>query len=72
MKSLSRSLETSQNVSFLSCVVQVGRGEFMQIVFLNKGSKCGGNLKISLITVDQMDFCNLQNSGLCLYPFWEI
>ena len=34
----------------------------MQLVYITKGgSKCGGNLRISLITVSHMASCNLQN-----------
>ena len=61
MKSLSGSLEISPNVLFLTWVIWVAWGEFMQLVYITKGgSKCSGNLRISLITVSHMASCNLQ------------
>ena len=62
MKSLSRSLETSQNVSFLSCIFPVVWEEFILTVYIIKDmSKHGGTLKISLITFSHMGSRNLLN-----------
>ena len=61
MKSLFKSLETSPDVSLLNWVTRITRKEFKQTVYLTKGPKRGGNLKISLITVSHMASCNLRN-----------
>ena len=77
MKSLSRSLETSQNVSFLSCIFPVAWEEFILAVYIIKDmSKRGWNLKILLIIFSHMAFCNLKNLFLevwkpaQIFHFW--
>ena len=61
LKSLSSSLETNPNLTFLNWVNRSGLERFQLISSLEKNeSKCSGNSKILLITVSHMA-CNLQN-----------